>query len=105
MQGAKEACTARDCCAHEVEFPEEALLSFDAYVPFVSQVGEDLKHTYFPMVSKFHGASVEFPAQDFFALGPTAIPFQHLLFRHGFFPIGGVGSACAKMQLTACRMQ
>ena len=73
-------------------FPEEALTSFDADPLFVMQISKDLEHPLSPAVSEFHGAlvRVEYPAQDFFALGPTPIPFGHLLFRHGFFLIRGV---------------
>ena len=75
-----------------MELPKEALPSLDVNSPLVTEVCKDLEHLCFPVVGEFHGAvfGIKDPTQDFFALGPTPISYQHLLFRHGLFLIEGV---------------
>ena len=82
LKGTKEARTAGDGSAHEVEFTKDPLPCLDADMLLATEVIEDGKDPCFVVVSEFECAlgGIEHPAQDFFSLHPAAIPFQHFLF-------------------------
>ena len=89
LKSTKEARTARDGSAHEVEFTKDPLPCLDADTLLATEVIKDGKNPCFMAVSEFQGAlgGVEHPAQDFLSLCPTPISFWHLLFGDSFLPV------------------
>ena len=82
LKSTKEAHTARDGSTHEVEFAKDLLPCLDADMLFAMEVSEDGKDPCFSVVHEFESAlgGIKHPAQYFFTLHPSAIPFQHFLF-------------------------